>query len=33
MEEMANDVAPFLFHSKDVKQVLFFEDYLKQIKI
>lgn len=30
MQEMANDVAPFLFHSKDVKQVLLFESYLIQ---
>lgn len=29
MQEMANDVAPFLFHPKAVKKVLFFEDYMK----
>lgn len=33
MQGMADDVAPFLFHSKDVKQVLFFESYLKQVAL
>lgn len=32
MQQMADDVAPFLFNTKDVKQVLLFEQYLKQIK-
>jgi predicted nucleotidyltransferase component of viral defense system len=33
MPEMANDVAPFLFNAKDVKQVLLFENYIKQVKL
>lgn len=33
MSEMAKDVAPFLFNTKDVKQVLLFENYIKQIKL
>ncbi|MBW6484240.1 MAG: nucleotidyl transferase AbiEii/AbiGii toxin family protein [Vicingaceae bacterium] len=33
MQEMANDVAPFLFYPKDVKKVLLFEDYFKQVDL
>lgn len=33
MQEMAKDVAPFLFNSKEVKQVMLFENYIKQIKL
>lgn len=33
MQEMANDVAPFLFHQKDVKKVLLFKDYFKQVSL
>lgn len=33
MDEMANDVAPFLFNPKDVNKVLLFEEYLKQAKL
>jgi predicted nucleotidyltransferase component of viral defense system len=30
MQEMANDVKPFLFHPDDVKKILLFEPYLEQ---
>ncbi|PKP51267.1 MAG: hypothetical protein CVT95_01225, partial [Bacteroidetes bacterium HGW-Bacteroidetes-12] len=33
MQEMANDVAPFLFYPKDTKKVLLFEDYFKQVDL
>jgi predicted nucleotidyltransferase component of viral defense system len=33
MQEMSKDVAPFLFYPKDVKKVLLFEDYLKQVNL
>lgn len=33
MQEMADDVAPFLFNTKDVKQVLYFEEYINQVKL
>jgi predicted nucleotidyltransferase component of viral defense system len=33
MQEMAADVAPFLFNSGDAKKVIFFSDYLKQVPI
>jgi predicted nucleotidyltransferase component of viral defense system len=33
MQEMASDVAPFLFNPKDVKKVLLFKDYLKQVDL
>jgi len=33
MEEMAEDVAPFLFHQKDVKQIILFKDFIKQAKL
>jgi len=33
MKEMASDVQPFLFKSKDEKKVLFFERYIAQIKL
>jgi predicted nucleotidyltransferase component of viral defense system len=29
MQEMANDVAPFLFNATSSKKILFFEDYIK----
>ena len=33
MQEMASDVAPFLFNASDTKKVLFFSDYLNQVNI
>ncbi len=33
LKEMAKDVAPFLFNPGSDKQVLLFEDYLKQVKL
>jgi len=33
MQEMAKDVAPFLFNPSDVKKILHFPDYLKQITL
>jgi hypothetical protein len=30
MQEMANDVKPFLFNPDDVKKILLFEPYLEQ---
>ena len=33
MEKMAKDVQPFLFDPKDVKKVISFPDYIKQIKL
>ena len=33
MEEMAKDVQPFLFDPADAKKVIFFPDYIKQIKL
>ena len=33
MEDMARDVKPFLFNSKDVKKVLLFTKYLEQVKL
>ena len=33
MEEMANDVRPFLINMKDIKKVLLFEEYLQQVKL
>jgi predicted nucleotidyltransferase component of viral defense system len=33
MKEMANDVAPFLFIPQDIKKVLLFKEYLKQVKL
>lgn len=33
MKEMAKDVAPFLFNPNSIKQVLLFEDYLKQVNL
>lgn len=33
MKEMADDVAPFIFHPKEVKQILYFEDYMRQVKL
>lgn len=33
MEEMANDVRPFLFDSKDAKKVLLFKSYMQQVKL
>jgi predicted nucleotidyltransferase component of viral defense system len=33
MEEMAKDVQPFLFNSKDMAKVTLFSDYIKQVKL
>ena len=33
MNEMANDVQPFLFNAADVKKVLYFTDYIRQVKL
>jgi predicted nucleotidyltransferase component of viral defense system len=33
MNEMANDVSPFLFQSNDVKKVLLFAQYIQQIEM
>ncbi len=33
MEEMANDVRPFLIRMKDIKKVLIFEEYLQQVNL
>lgn len=33
MQEMAKDVAPFLFNPSDVKKILHFPDYLKQVTL
>lgn len=33
MEEMANDAAPFLFDSKDVKKILLFPELIRQEKL
>ena len=33
MEEMAKDVQPFLFDPADAKKVIFFPDYIKQVKL
>lgn len=33
MNEMASDVSPFLFNPNDVKKVILFEDYLKQVEL
>ena len=33
MQEMANDVEPFLFNPSDVKKVLLFKEYLNQINL
>lgn len=33
MQEMADDVAPFLFNPSDVKKILLFKDYLNQIDL
>jgi predicted nucleotidyltransferase component of viral defense system len=33
MQEMADDVAPFLFTQKDTKKVLLFKEYLSQIQL
>ncbi len=33
MQEMANDVRPFLFNPKDDKKVLMFVDYVKQVNL
>lgn len=33
MQEMANDVKPFLFNSKDVKKVALFTEYIKHVEL
>lgn len=33
MEEVSNDVRPFLINMKDIKKVLLFEKYLQQVKL
>ena len=33
MEEMAKDVQPFLFDPADTKKIIFFPDYIKQVKL
>ncbi len=33
MQEMAEDVRPFLFEKKDEKKILFFLKYLEQVKL
>lgn len=33
MKEMAKDVKPFLFYPKDEKKVLFFAEYMEQVKL
>jgi len=33
MKEMAKDVQPFLFDAADVKKVILFEDYLRQVSL
>ena len=33
MDEMARDVAPFLFNPSDVKKIVHFPDYLKQVTL
>jgi len=33
MKEMAEDVKPFLFNPKDIKQILLFKEYLEQVLI
>ncbi len=33
MKEMAKDVQPFLFDPADVKKILSFEDYIRQVKL
>ncbi|MGZ3861532.1 MAG: hypothetical protein ACXVMS_18820, partial [Flavisolibacter sp.] len=33
MQEMARDVAPFLFNPADVKKIVFFSDYIQQVPL
>ena len=33
MEKMAKDVQPFLFDATDIKKVIHFPDYIKQVKL
>ena len=33
MKEMARDVQAFLFDAADVKKIIFFEEYLKQVNL
>lgn len=33
MQEMARDVAPFLFNQNDTKKILYFTDYINQVKL
>ncbi|GAC1589410.1 MAG: hypothetical protein NVS3B19_09440 [Ginsengibacter sp.] len=33
MQEMAKDVAPFLFNPGDVKKIIYFPEYLAQVKL
>jgi hypothetical protein len=33
MDEMAKDVAPFLFDAKDTKKILLFPELIKQVKL